>query len=179
MSMRKKGEKSYTAPHVRLYFAMLISPAWKYIPPAAKCLYIEILKEWAGGDENEIELSYSVVKNHLGFSSPTISRAFIYLDKFGFLKRKHQGGLFQNSSIYALSDEWKVIKSDQDVEAATAAAISELNLRRKIKAKGREKESTPLLGNYKYEQKLTLEGGRKPVHTALETNAARLETNAK
>jgi len=155
---------------------MLNSLAWHYLPSNAKILHIEVLKEWAGGDKNNIKLSYSVIRTRLGFSSPTTSRALIYQEKFGFLKKVHVGGLFKSTSIYGLSQDWQEIKSIRDVEAAAAAAIKEIHARRKRQDQKKEKT---LPGNYKYEQKLTREKSRKNAATTLETNSTRLETNPK
>ena len=108
--MRKKFPKD--KQHIRLYYKTMESAAYKALSFAAVWLLLELRKQWAGGDENKIKLSYSKIKKIKKMHSRIISRAFIEIEAFGFIDIVHHGGLFKGSSIYALSSRWEEISED-------------------------------------------------------------------
>jgi len=108
--VRKKFQKN--EQHIRLYYKMMESAAYKALSFAAVWLLLELRKQWAGGDANKIKLSYSKIKKIRKIHSRIISRVFIELEVFGFIDIVHHGGLFKGSSIYALSSRWEEISED-------------------------------------------------------------------
>jgi uncharacterized membrane protein len=98
-------KKPKDSPHVRLYFHMLESKAWNSLLPSSQVLYIKILKEHRGRNENRFKLPYS----QSGCSATTTSRCLKELEKFGFIDILQHGGLFHKSNVYALSSKWEKI----------------------------------------------------------------------
>lgn len=93
---------------------MMESEAYKAISCRATWLYLEIRKEWRGGDKNNIRLPYLKIKQRKHLHNTQISKAFIELEEYGFIDVRKRGGLFKNSSIYALSDKWIEFSNDHE-----------------------------------------------------------------
>lgn len=152
------------AAHVRIYFYMLESPAWKVISCSARVVFIELLHEWRGKDPNKIKLPYATLNKRLGMSPATISNAFLQLEHFGFITRKCGGGLYREASVYALCNDWQKIKDDPVQLNEVRSRIekdrsSRQKNNRRSSGRGvvpRHKCGTPLPGNYKDSQELTL-----------------------
>ena len=121
----QKYKRPKDSPHVRLYFALLDSPAWRALPDSAKIILIECLREWRGRDDNSFKLPYETIKERLGLAPATISRDFLFLNELGFLDLKTPGGLLRRAAIYGLSDRWKGLK-EEDCEAAVGRVKSKL-----------------------------------------------------
>lgn len=64
-------------------------------------------------------------------------RAIIQLKFFGFIKVEH-GGLEHQPSIYHFSEDWKKIKTKEDVDKVKAAFKEEMNRRKKVKKQPKE-----------------------------------------
>ena len=103
----KKSKRNSTAPHVRIYFAMMESPAWKSVSSTAHDIYLEMLKEYRGRPENRFSLSYSQLQDQYRFGKSRISAALRALERFGFIDVLEKGGLYKAWSEYALSERWK------------------------------------------------------------------------
>lgn len=179
----KKARKD--APHVRLYFAMIESPAWPALSSSARTLFVEVLFEWAGGDPNCIKLPYADLRRRFGWSPATISDAFLHLEHFGFITRICGGGLFRGASVYGLSHGWQKIRAaDQitEIRAKIEKDKAERSKKRNPKTGAimisRKPKAGPLLpGNYKDSQKLTLTAARRPPLTTSEMNVVDTVSN--
>lgn len=110
----RKGKKFQDEQHIRFYYKMMESAAYKALSFAAIWLLLELRKQWAGGDANKIKLSYSKIKKIRKIHSRIISRAFIELEVLGFINIVKRGGLFKGASVYALSDHWQEISEDPE-----------------------------------------------------------------
>jgi len=104
-----KKHKINSSPHVRIYFAMMESKAWKALPTAAQIIYLWMLKEHRGRETNRFSLSYSQIQDRTAFGNNRISAAVKALEKAGFINILERGGLFKAWNVYALSDQWKTV----------------------------------------------------------------------
>lgn len=109
----KKGKKSSDDPHVRIYLYMMESKAYQILSCRATWLYSELKREWKGGDENHILLSYSKIKERKKLHNTQISRAILELIEYGFIGAK-PGGLFKKCSVYSLSNKWMEFSKNTD-----------------------------------------------------------------
>lgn len=111
--MQKYGKKKPTdARHIRLYYAMMDSPAYRALSDSAKVVFNEFLREWGGKDQNSIILTYSTVQERTTRAPATIAHAILELEAFGFIDRKEPGGLHNRATVYALSERWKEVSKD-------------------------------------------------------------------
>lgn len=132
--MRNKYQRD--EQHIRLYYKMLESAAYKTLSCTACWLYAELKYEWRGKKKNEIKLTYSDIKERKKTHFRAISKAFLELEIFGFIDVIQRGGLFKGASIYALSDRWKEISDDP--EKLKQANIILKNKLQRIKKKRRK-----------------------------------------
>ena len=106
MAKRPKNKRD-VPPFVRLEIDMLFNnPEWKNLSSSAKLFYLYLKASYNSFNNGEIILSYSLLKNTKGISSPkTISKAIRELEKKEWVKVTNRGGMYGNSNRYKLT--WK------------------------------------------------------------------------
>jgi len=72
MSRRHKGKSER---YVKLRFWLLNSPAWQSLPPAARALYIEMVKRYNGYNNGRIVMGVRDAKKLIGVSKDTAHMA--------------------------------------------------------------------------------------------------------
>jgi hypothetical protein len=106
--------------HVRLYHWLLDSPAWKSLKPVERALYIELAQRFNGSNNGHIGLSVRDAGDALRISKNTAARAFMTLQKRGFVEVVRRGH-FDRKQRHA--SEWRLTEHPCDVtgELATKA----------------------------------------------------------
>ncbi len=108
MSVAKRHKNRRDGPQfVRLEVDMLFNnPEWKNLSSSAKLLYLHLKACYNSYNNGEIILSYSLLKNTKGISSPkTISKAIRELEEKEWVEVNTRGGLYGNCNRYKLT--WK------------------------------------------------------------------------
>lgn len=119
----KKG-KEWTEPYVKLDYGMLNSAAWTSLSPGAVWVYIEMRKNFNfnKGGNSHLVLSYSMVTWKMNSRTYKVKKQEL-IDK-GFIRVVEPGGLLNNPSIYALTNDWeKISREIVDKEGREAIRI--------------------------------------------------------
>ena len=83
------------------------SQEWRDLGIAAKLVYIYLKAKYNGGNNGEIRLYYSELKDVHGLRSPTtVSRAFKELETKGWVVRTQFGGLHRHFNNYRLTGKY-------------------------------------------------------------------------
>lgn len=80
----QKGRSKNDAPHVRLYHSLMSTAAWQHASLGARCLLLELVRRWNGGNNGEIFLSVREAADLLQVHRNTVVRLFHELDQLGF-----------------------------------------------------------------------------------------------
>lgn len=119
-----KGRSKGDARHVRLYHAMMKSPAWRTLDPVARCAYVEIASRYGGQGSNNGRIPYSLreLAGALGTSKATSLRALHRLVEHGFIVQTRAGAFNVKKRI---ASEWRLTEYPCDVtrELATRAYL--------------------------------------------------------
>ena len=116
---RDKGER-----YVKLRFWLLNSPAWKSLPPAARALYIEMVKRYFGSNNGRIVMGVRDAKKLIGVSKDTAHMALRFLEDRGFVVCTKRGAFSHKTCRDA--SEWRLTEYDSDypVQHATKEFMS-------------------------------------------------------
>ncbi|HZH09298.1 MAG TPA: hypothetical protein VEZ24_02895 [Microvirga sp.] len=116
------GRSKGAARHVRLYHWLLDSPAWKSLTAVERALYIELSQRFYGSNNGRIGLSVRDAGDALHISKNTAARAFMTLQKRGFIAMVRRGH-FDRKLRHA--SEWRLTEYSCDVtgELATKAFL--------------------------------------------------------
>ncbi|MFY7863880.1 hypothetical protein [Roseateles sp.] len=94
--------------HVRLYWDMIDSVAWRALSWVAKGLYISMRRKLKATNNGNIEATISTL-THYGITSPaTLSKGLKALQAVGLIAKTRQGGIAYGSkvcSLYRFTDE--------------------------------------------------------------------------
>ena len=132
-------------PYVMLFKDLLNSPAYIALSAHAKEAYTILREEYKGPETGpKVKCPYSTFQKK-GMRANTVSRAITQLEFFGFIKVEH-GGLEHQPSIYHLSEDWKKIKTKEDVDNIRKQFKEHMD--KKKKAADRLKETDPPDGIY-------------------------------
>ena len=132
-------------PYVMLFKDLLNSPAYIALSAHAKEAYTILREEYKGPETGpKVKCPYSTFQKK-GMRPNTVSRAITQLEFFGFIRVEH-GGLEHQPSIYHLSEDWKKIKTKEDVENIRKQFKEHMD--KKKKAADRLKETDPPDGIY-------------------------------
>lgn len=103
----KKGKKDSYEKYVKLDNSMTDSAAWTSLSFGATWVYIEMRKtfDYEKGGNDHLVLPYSSVRWKM--NSATFSKYLKELIRYGFLRIVKHGGLMRQSTVHALSDEWR------------------------------------------------------------------------
>lgn len=118
----KKSIKDGYSPYVQLNYELLDSAAWTALSYEAQWIYIELRKQFklSKGGNSHLVLQYSVVSWRM--SKNTFWKKIKELIEYGFLKVVEHGGMFNNPTVYALSEHWQK-KSREIVDKEGREAI--------------------------------------------------------
>lgn len=90
--------------HVGIERRTLKEEHWRGLSATAKIFYIHLKGHYNGGNNGEIELPYSAMKDVQGFkTNRTISKAIMELESKGWITRKKIGGLYRYKNLYKLT----------------------------------------------------------------------------
>jgi hypothetical protein len=109
--MRAKGAKSLKDPrggHVRIYWRILDSPAWKVLTNAEKILYLALRRKLTGTNNGNISATLSSLKAEGVKSSSTLSMGLRSLETVGLIAKTRYGGIATGGKIcclYRFTDE--------------------------------------------------------------------------
>ena len=132
-------------PYVMLFKDLLNSPAYIALSAHAKEAYTILREEYKGPETGpKVKCPYSTFQKK-GMRANTVSRAIIQLEFFGLIKVEH-GGLEHQPSIYHFSEDWKKIKTKEDVDNIRKQFKEHMD--KKKKAADRLKETDPPDGIY-------------------------------
>jgi hypothetical protein len=94
--------------HVRLYWDMIDSMAWRALSWVEKGLYVTMRRKLKGTNNGNIEATLATLK-HYGITSPaTLSKGLKSLQAVGLIAKTRQGGIAYGSkvcSLYRFTDE--------------------------------------------------------------------------
>lgn len=86
------GRNDGDGRHVRLYFWMLTSEAWRALNPLARALYVEMATLFNGSNNGDLFLSVRDAAERLGIGKSSASRAFHNLVELGFIRPNLSSG---------------------------------------------------------------------------------------
>lgn len=113
-----KGRSIGDARHLRLYYWLLRSEAWRVLSSVERCTYIELAKRYDGKNNGYISLSCREVADELHVSKATVSRAFNKLIEVGFITVMEKGAFsrkMRQATEYRLNEH----KCDKTKELAS------------------------------------------------------------
>ncbi len=103
MSKADRKGRNHGGKHVRLYWHLLDSEAYRHASPLARCLLIELEYRFNGLNNGTITLSVREAVDRLGCGKNQATAAFRDLERLGFI-RCRQRGAFTDKSKRA--SEW-------------------------------------------------------------------------
>src|SRR5262249_20585655 len=125
---RDKGER-----YVKLRFWLLNSLAWQSLPPAARALYIEMVKRYYGSNNGRIVMGVRQASKLIGVNKDTAHMALHFLEDRGFVICTKRGAFSHKTCKDA--SEWRLTEYDSDypVEHATKSSCAGQNLKHEPK----------------------------------------------
>jgi predicted transcriptional regulator len=104
----EKGKGDPRGGHVRLYWAILDSPAWRLLTHADVRIYLALRRKLGRTNNGDINATLGEMK-HAGItSSSTLAAALRRLEALGFIEKTRQGGIANGGklcSLYRFTDE--------------------------------------------------------------------------
>lgn len=105
---RNKAQADPRGGHVRLYWAILDSPAWRVLTHADVRVYLALRRKLGRTNNGDINATLAELK-HAGISSSsTLASALRRLELLGFIEKTRQGGIANGGklcSLYRFTDE--------------------------------------------------------------------------
>lgn len=105
---RGASPKDPRGGHVRLYWAILDSPAWRVLTHADVRVYLALRRKLGKTNNGDINATLAEMR-HAGISrSSTLSSALHRLEALGFIEKTRQGGIAFGGklcSLYRFTDE--------------------------------------------------------------------------
>jgi hypothetical protein len=106
--MARKPPADPRGGHVRLYWAILDSPAWRLLSHADVRIYLALRRKLGRTNNGDINATLAELK-HAGISSSsTLALALRRLELLGFIEKTRQGGIANGGkmcSLYRFTDE--------------------------------------------------------------------------
>lgn len=106
--MKKPKTEFQRGGHVRLYWDMIDSMAWRSLSWVEQGLYVAMRRKLKGTNNGNIEATLATLK-HAGITSPaTLSKGLKSLQAVGLIAKTRQGGIAYGSkvcSLYRFTDE--------------------------------------------------------------------------
>src|SRR5262249_14499734 len=153
---RDKAER-----YVKLRFWLLNSLAWQSLPPAARALYIEMVKRYFGSNNGRIVMGVREASKLIGVNKDTARMALRFLEDRGFVVCTKRGAFSHKTCKDA--SEWRLTEYDSDypVQHATKDFMrrTEFKTRSQILGPSSPKNSDrPVLKNRTVKTKTGLSG---------------------
>ena len=129
--------------HVRLYWDILDSAAWRALSSSARCLYVEMRRNLLKTNNGDIAATINGMQTSGFTSKATLSKALRELMAVGLIAKTRQGGIARSSkecSLYRFTDietfelpkkgverqlatnEWRSFRTLSDAKSAIEAA---------------------------------------------------------
>ena len=108
MSRNRNPPKDPRGGHVRIYWAILDSPAWRALTHADVCVYVALRRKLGRTNNGNISATLAEMKNAGISSSSTLTAALHRLEALGFIEKTRQGGIANGGklcSLYRFTDE--------------------------------------------------------------------------
>jgi len=105
---RFKPQPDPRGGHVRIYWALLDSPAWRVLTHADVRVYLAIRRRLGKTNNGDISATLSDTSHHGISSSSTLAAALQRLESLGFIAKTRQGGIAAGGkvcSLYRFTDE--------------------------------------------------------------------------
>ena len=105
---RNAPPKDPRGGHVRLYWAILDSPAWRAITHADTRVYLALRRKLGKTNNGDINATLTEMRHSGIGSSSTLSSALQRLEVLGFIEKTRQGGIAFGGklcSLYRFTDE--------------------------------------------------------------------------
>lgn len=120
---RSNPPKDPRGGHVRLYWLILDSPAWRALTHADVRVYLALRRKLGRTNNGDINATLAEMK-HAGISSSsTLSAALHRLEALGFIEKTRQGGIANGGklcSLYRFTDEPTLAIAKAGVRAGAA-----------------------------------------------------------
>jgi hypothetical protein len=101
-TVKRLGTKDPMGGHVRLYWRMLDSPAWRALSHADVRVYLAMRRKLLGSNNGDINATLAEMK-HAGISSSsTLATALHRLEALGFIEKTRQGGIAAGGKLCCL-----------------------------------------------------------------------------
>lgn len=140
--MRDKAPKDPRGGHVRLYWDLLDSPAWRSLTPSDQRCYVALLRGLRSSNNGDLALSLSMARHH-GISSPTtLAKGLRALQAVGLIAVTRRGGCSRGGqrlpTLYRITDQQcfdipakfvPAMKATNDWKAITSIAHGEALIR--------------------------------------------------
>lgn len=106
--MSKRKPEDPRGGHIRLYWALVDSPAWRALSWVDQGLYIAMRRKLRATNNGNIEATLATLR-HADITSPaTLSKSLRALQVLGFIAKTRQGGIahgVKHCSLYRFTDE--------------------------------------------------------------------------
>jgi hypothetical protein len=100
--MAKLKPKDPNGPHIRVYYSLLNSPAYRVLSFSAKALFTDIRSKLTRTNNGNLSAALSDMKHKGWSSSATLSRALYELRAMGFISVTRAGGLKMGTRVCTL-----------------------------------------------------------------------------
>lgn len=120
-------------PYCMLFKDQLDSPAYIALSASAKEAYTILREEYKGPYTGNVVICPYSTFQEKGMRPNTLSRALLMLEIFGFIKVDH-GGLEHQPNRYHLVEDWKDIRTPEDVKEAQKEFKEAINRKSRAKA---------------------------------------------
>jgi DNA-binding MarR family transcriptional regulator len=105
---RDSPPKDPRGGHVRLYWALLDSPAWRVLSHADVRVYLALRRKLGKFNNGDINATLTEMRHSGIRSSSTLATALQRLEKLGFIEKTRQGGIANGGklcSLFRFTDE--------------------------------------------------------------------------
>jgi hypothetical protein len=105
---RGNAPKDPRGGHVRLYWSILDSPAWRVLTHADVRVYLALRRKLGRTNNGDINATLAEMKHSGISSSSTLAAALHRLEALGFIEKTRQGGIAYGGklcSLYRFTDE--------------------------------------------------------------------------
>lgn len=106
--MSKRKPEDPRGGHIRLYWALVDSPAWRALSWVDQGLYIAMRRKLRATNNGNIEATLATLR-HADITSPaTLSKSLRALQTMGLIAKTRQGGIahgVKHCSLYRFTDE--------------------------------------------------------------------------
>lgn len=106
--MAKQKKEDPRGGHVRLYWDLVDSMAWRCLSPTSKALYVAMRRDLKGTNNGNISATLGDLKHRGIRSSATLAKGLRELQSLGLIAMTRQGGVAwgkKTCSLYRFTDE--------------------------------------------------------------------------